>query len=45
MIERESDDIAVTLCTVGTTGQPKSAKLTRANLSRNVESRSPICFG
>ena len=35
--ERSGDDTAVILYTSGTTGQPKGAELTHANLSANVE--------
>jgi long-chain acyl-CoA synthetase len=35
--DREPDDTAVILYTSGTTGQPKGAELTHANLIRNVE--------
>jgi len=36
-VERADDDDAVVLYTSGTTGQPKGAQLTHANLSRNAE--------
>jgi long-chain acyl-CoA synthetase len=37
VVERDDYDTAVILYTSGTTGQPKGAELTHANLARNVE--------
>jgi len=37
VVARAEDDTAVLLYTSGTTGQPKGAELTHANLARNVE--------
>ena len=37
LVDREPDDTAVILYTSGTTGQPKGAELTHANLASNVE--------
>src|SRR5918999_605698 len=36
-VDRDDDDTAVILYTSGTTGKPKGAELTHANLAKNVE--------
>ena len=42
--EREGEDTAVILYTSGTTGQPKGAELTHANLLRNAEVSQSLFF-
>jgi long-chain acyl-CoA synthetase len=42
--EREGDDTAVILYTSGTTGHPKGAELTHANLLRNAEISKSLFF-
>ena len=37
LVERDDDDTAVILYTSGTTGTPKGAELTHANMIRNAE--------
>jgi long-chain acyl-CoA synthetase len=37
MVDRDDNDTAVVLYTSGTTGQPKGAELTHANLGRNID--------
>jgi len=44
VVDRQPDDTAVILYTSGTTGQPKGAELTHANLSQNVAVASSDLF-
>jgi long-chain acyl-CoA synthetase len=44
-VERDDDDDAVVLYTSGTTGQPKGAQLTHANLTRNAALTAETLLG
>ena len=41
--DRDADDTAVILYTSGTTGTPKGAELTHANLARNAQTSLGRC--
>ena len=45
VVERDPQDTAVILYTSGTTGQPKGAELTHANLTRNCEAAAKVFEG